>query len=55
MENNLINNILVDCIYKIIPSALKKYKFFVILGYDNDNDKLILYSYALIRNENKEN
>ena len=59
MENNLINkksgNIFIDCTYKIIHPNLKKYKFFVILGYDKDINKLILYSYALIRNENKEN
>lgn len=40
MENNLINNILIDCLYKIISPDLKKYNFFVILGYDKNNDKL---------------
>ena len=59
MKNNIYNEkcntIFVDCTYKIIPPGLKKYKFFVIIGFDNLNNKLILYLFALIRHENKQN
>ena len=34
---------------------MKQYKFFVILGFDINNNKLILYLFALIKHENKEN
>ena len=59
MRKNLINikpqQIFIDCTYKVIPPGLKKYKFFVIIGFDNNNNKLILYLFALIRHENIEN
>ena len=59
MKYNLINikpnQIFIDCSYKLILPGLKNYKFFVIKGFDNINNKLILYLFALIRHENKEN
>ena len=59
MKNILINikpdQIFIDCTYKVLTSGLKQYKFFVILGFDINNNKLILYLFALIRHENKEN
>ena len=55
MKKNLVNNkietVFLDCTYKIIPPRIKGYKFLVIIGYENINDKL----YALIPHENKEN
>ena len=59
MKNNLLNinadTIFVDCTYKIIPPGLKNYKFLVIIGYNNINNKLLLYLFALIRHENIQN
>ena len=47
MQYNLINikrnQIFIDCKYKIILQGLKNYNFFVIKGFDNINNKLILY------------
>ena len=59
MQYNLINikrnQIFTDCKYKIILQGLKNYNFFVIIGFDNINNKLILYLFVLIRHEKKEN
>lgn len=55
MRTKKCDTIFIDCTYKIIPPGLKKYKFFVILGFDDWNNKLILYLYALINHENKQN
>ena len=54
LQNIKAKHIFLDCTYKIIPPALKRYKFFVILGYDENKNKLILYLFSLIRHENKE-
>ena len=54
LQNIKPNHIFLDCTYKIIPPALKNYKFFVILGYDSNMNKLILYLFSLIRHENIE-
>ena len=50
-----MDTIFIDCTYKIVPPGLKKYKFSVIIDYNNKNNKLILYLYALILHENVEN
>ena len=59
IKRNLSNfkpdTIFIDCTYKIIPPGLKGYKFLVIVGYSDTEDKLKLYLYSLIRHENKEN
>ena len=58
MKKNLnevkADNIFIDCTYKIIPPGLKNYKFLVVIGYNNNN-KLVLYLFALIRHENIQN
>ena len=54
LQNIKPNHIFLDCTYKIIPPALKNYKFFVILGYDSNMNKLKFYLFSLIRHENIE-
>ena len=59
IKKNLSNfkpdTVFIDCTYKIIPPGLKGYKFLVIVGYSDTEDKFKLYLYSLIRHENKEN
>ena len=55
MRNNLVNInydiIFLDCTYKIILPRLKRYKFLVILSFDESKNKFILYLYYLINPE----
>ena len=59
MKKNLnevkADNIFIDCTYKIISPGLKNYKFLVVIGYYDNNNKLVLYLFALIRHENIQN